>query len=111
MVMTVLVSYSLVMRGYLLSPGQAHLERLKSLVLDGVTSRETKRAYATALDDFLRWYASAPRGGFTKATVNAYRSQLEERGLSSASINIRLSAVRKLATEAADNGLLPPHVA
>jgi site-specific recombinase XerD len=95
----------------LLTPGQAQLERLKALVLDGVTSRETKRAYATALDDFLRWYASAPRGGFTKATVNAYRSQLEERGLSSASINIRLSAVRKLATEAADNGLLPPHVA
>lgn len=99
------------MSASLLTPEQAQLERLKSLVLDGVTSRETKRAYGTALDDFLRWYASARRSGFTKAAVNAYRSQLEERGLASASINIRLSAVRKLATEAADNGLLPAHVA
>jgi len=26
-------------------------------------SRETKRAYGAALDDFLRWYASEPRAG------------------------------------------------
>ncbi|MGD0093382.1 MAG: tyrosine-type recombinase/integrase, partial [Planctomycetota bacterium] len=33
------------------------------------------------------------------------------RGLSASTINIRLSAVRKLALEAADNGLMPPELA
>lgn len=33
------------------------------------------------------------------------------RGLGSVSINVRITAVRKLAVEAADNGLLPPELA
>jgi hypothetical protein len=33
---------------------------------------------------------------------------LEVRGLGSISINVRITAVRKLAVEAADNGLMPP---
>jgi len=49
-------------------------------------------------------------GEFTKATVNSYRVNLEERSLSS-TINQRLSAIRKLAMEAADNGLMPPNMA
>jgi integrase len=36
---------------------------------------------------------------------------LEARGLGSVSINVRITAVRKLAVEAADNGLLPPELA
>jgi integrase len=35
---------------------------------------------------------------------------LESRGLGSVSINVRITAVRKLAVEAADNGLLAPEV-
>jgi len=46
----------------------------------------------------------------TKATVNAWRVSLEERRLGSSSI-IRMSAIRKLAAEAADNGLLAPELA
>ena len=49
--------------------------------------------------------------GFTKATVNAWRGALEARGLGSVSINVRITAVRKLAVEAADNGLLAPELA
>ncbi len=45
--------------------------------------------------------------GFTKASVNAYRVSLEARGLSASTINQRLSAIRKLAVEAADNGFMP----
>ncbi len=48
---------------------------------------------------------------FTKAAVNTYRASLEERKLSASTINQRLSAVRKLAVEAADNGLMPANVA
>jgi site-specific recombinase XerD len=53
----------------------------------------------------------APRPGFTKATVSAWRVSLEERGLGSSSIIIRMSAIRKLAADAADNGLLAPELA
>jgi integrase len=49
--------------------------------------------------------------GFCKATVLAWRVALEARGLGSISINVRITALRKLAVEAADNGLLPPELA
>ena len=52
-----------------------------------------------------------PRAGFTKATGAAWRVALEARGLSAVSINVRITAVRKLAVEAADNGLLAPELA
>jgi len=52
-----------------------------------------------------------PRPGFTKATVSSWRVALEARGLGAVSINVRITAVRKLAVEAADNGLLAPELA
>jgi site-specific recombinase XerC len=81
-------------------------EKLKTLVLDSVSSPITKRVYNMALNEFLAWFQQAPRPGFTKATVSAWRVSLEARGLGSSSIIIRMSAIRKLAAEAADNGLL-----
>src|SRR5215472_3231908 len=89
----------------------AEWDRLKALVLDSVSSPITKRVYNMALDEFLRWFQQGPRTGFTKATVSAWRVSLEERGLGSSSIIIRISAIRKLAAEAADNGLLAPELA
>jgi integrase/recombinase XerD len=85
--------------------------RMKSLVLDSVSSPITKRVYNMALDEFFAWYAQEPRPGFTKATVSAWRVTLEERGLGSSSIIVRMSAIRKLAVEATDNGLLAPELA
>jgi C4-dicarboxylate-specific signal transduction histidine kinase len=56
-------------------------EKLKTLVLDSVSSPITKRVYNMALDEFLGWFQQAPRPGFTKATVSAWRVSLEdERG-------------------------------
>jgi hypothetical protein len=74
--------------------------RMKSLVLDSVSSPITKRVYNMALDEFFAWYAQEPRPGFTKATVSAWRVSLEERKLGSSSIIVRMSAIRKLAVEA-----------
>lgn len=86
--------------------------RLKSLVLDTVSSPITKRVYSRGLDDFFAWYGQEVRpGGFSKATVMTWRVALEARGLGPVSINQRLTAVRKLAGEAADNGLLAPEMA
>src|SRR5579871_5711941 len=86
-------------------------QRLKTLVLDSVSSPITKRVYNMALNEFMAWYGQEPRPGFTKATVSAWRVSLEARGLGSSSIIIRMSAIRKLAAEAADNGMLAPELA
>jgi site-specific recombinase XerD len=43
--------------------------------------------------------------------VSAWRVSLEDRKLGSSSIIVRMSAIRKLAAEAADNGLLAPELA
>jgi integrase len=85
--------------------------RLKMLVLDSVSSPITKRVYNLGFDEFFEWFGREPRPGFTKATVSAWRVALETRGLGSISINVRITAVRKLAVEAADNGLLAPELA
>jgi site-specific recombinase XerD len=92
-------------------PQATEWHRLKALVLDSVSSPITRRVYNLGLDEFLAWYGSEPRPGFTKATVSAWRVALEARGLGSVSINVRITAVRKLAVEAADNGLLAPELA
>jgi len=89
------------------------LERLKKLVLDSVNSEESKRAYSQGISDFIAWYVSTnPGTGFTRATVQAYRSHLVARGnLAPSTINIRITAVRRLAAEAVYNGLMKPHLA
>ena len=92
-------------------PQPAQWQKLKALVLDSVSSPITKRVYNLGLDDFFEWFGQEPRAGFTKATVAAWRVALEARGLGPVSINVRITAVRKLAVEAADNGLLAPQVA
>lgn len=81
------------------------------LVTQSVDSPHSKRAYSRALIDFLDWYEQQNRPGFNKATVNAYREHLLQEQKSRSSINQALSAIRKLATEAADNGLVPPTLA
>jgi site-specific recombinase XerD len=85
--------------------------RMKALVLDSVSSPITRRVYNLGLDEFFEWFGREPRSGFNKATVSTWRVALEARGLGSISINVRITAVRKLAVEAADNGLLAPELA
>src|SRR5258705_3705172 len=85
--------------------------KLKTLVLDSVSSPITKRIYNLGLDEFFAWYGLESRPGFTKTTVSSSRVSLEARGLGSISINVRITAVRKLGVEAADNGLLAPELA
>ena len=90
----------------------AQWQKLKALVLDSVSSPITKRVYNMALDEFMDGFRQEPRpGGFCRATVSAWRASLEARGLGSLSIIIRMSAIRKLAGEAADNGLIAPELA
>jgi integrase len=79
---------------------------VRQLVLDAVSSPLTRVMYARALEDFFAWWELRRRPGFGRATVQAYRVQLEAQGLASSSVNQKLSAIRKLAAEASYNGLL-----
>ncbi len=90
----------------------ASIDQVKALVLDALSSPNSRRAYDRALTDFLAWYDAQGRPGFTKATVNRYKTYLDnETKLAPSTINQRLSAIRKLAQEAADNGLIDPVLA
>src|SRR5262245_20601925 len=81
---------------------------LKGIVLNSVSSEHSRRAYGRALDDFFAWWGfSSP---FSKGLVGAWKVE-HEKSLAPASVNQRLSAIRKLAMEAADNGLLAPETA
>lgn len=86
-------------------------DRLISLVLDSLPSDSSKKAYRSSLERFLAWFQASGLSGFTRATVMQYRAILLESGLSCATVNLHLSAVRKLAQEAADNGMLPAQLA
>src|SRR3984885_12219859 len=99
------------MNDLIVVPQTNQWSRLKELVLDSVSSPITKRVYNLGLGEFFAWFGQEARPGFTKATVSAWRVALEARGLGAVSINVRITAVRKLAVEAADNGLLAPELA
>lgn len=51
------------------------------------------------------------QGRLDKATVQAYKAKLQADGLAPSTVNLQLSAVRKLAAEAADNGVLDQGIA
>lgn len=87
------------------------LEFAKRAVLNTLGSPASKRAYSLGIDDFVRWYCSEPRIALNKTVVLRYRLELESRRLAPATINLRLAAVRRLAYEAADTGLLSPDLA
>jgi site-specific recombinase XerD len=67
--------------------------------------------YEYAIDQFIAWYCSEPRLAFNRIVVVRYRMHLESRGLAANTINQQLAAVRRLAHEASDSGLLSPELA
>ena len=91
--------------------GADALVSVKQLVLNAVSSPLTRVMYARALEDFFAWWKDQGRPPFTRAAVQAWRAALEAKGLAPASVNQKLSAVRKLAAEASYNGLLDPATA
>lgn len=87
------------------------LEHAKSAVLNSLASPESRRSYEFAIQHFVYWYCSEPRLAFNRIVVTRYRMQLEQLHLAPSTINQRLAAVRRLAYEASDAGLLSPELA
>jgi integrase len=83
---------------FALTQGQA---KLRQMVLDSVQSIHSKRNYAKALDDLFVFCASRP---LSRALLMEYRTSMEN--LSPSTINVRMSAIRKLVGEARRNGLI-----
>jgi integrase len=81
-----------------LTPAQA---RLRKMVLDAVPSPHSKRNYAKALDNLFAFCASRP---LSRSLLMEWRAGME--ALSPSTINVRLSAVRKLVSEARRNNLI-----
>ena len=82
------------------------LDHAKSGVLNSLSSPHSRRNYKFAMEQFITWYCSEPRLALNRAVVLLFRLHLESLGLAAGTINQRLAAVRRLAYEAADSGLL-----
>jgi hypothetical protein len=87
------------------------LEQSKSAVLNSLTSTSSKRSYDHAIREFIDWYCSELRLAFNRSVVTRYRIALEQRPYAPSTINLRLAAIRRLAYEASDCGLLSPDLA
>ena len=87
------------------------LDHCKLAVLNSLSSPASRRVYEYASEQFTAWYCSEPRLAFNRIVVVRYRMYLESRSLAANTINQHLAAVRRLAHEAADSGLLSPELA
>lgn len=95
----------------IITVSENEINRLISLVTDALDSNASKVMYAHNLREFMGWYTTSGNRTLNKAVVNQYKVHLMGEGLSSSTINQRLSAIRKLAKEASDNGLMDFQIA
>ena len=87
------------------------LEQAKSAVINSLSSTSGQRTYDHAITEFVSWYSSEPRLAFNRTVVLRYRIHLEQQHYAPATINLRLAAVRRVAYEASDAGLVSPELA
>jgi hypothetical protein len=87
------------------------LEQSKNAVLNSLAAPSSQESYGHAINEFIGWYCSEPRLAFNRTVVLRYRFFLEQKHLAPSTINVRLAAVRRLAYEASDTGLLSPELA
>src|SRR5271166_6788661 len=86
-------------------------QRRKFVSRSTLASVHSRRSYKYAIERFIAWYCARPRLAFNRSVVVQYRSFLESLCLSSATINLHLSAIRRLADESAESGWLSPELA
>ena len=80
-------------------------------VIDGLPSENSRRAHRRALEEFFAWHREQNRPQLNKALIQRCVKTLRASGASSANINQKLSAIRKLATEAEDNAWIDSTIA
>ena len=80
-------------------------------VLHSLAAASSQQSYGHAIDEFIGWSCSEPRLSFNRTVVLRYRFFLEQKNLAPSTTNVHLAAVRRLAYEASDTGLLRPELA
>jgi integrase len=83
------------------------LAELRRMLWNSLVSAHTRRAYIAAFNQFFGLVAETGRP-VCRALLMEYRAQMIDHGLCASTINVRLSAIRKLVSEARDNNLLDP---
>lgn len=81
------------------------LKELRSAVLNGVASENSRRSYGLALDE-LSAFCSEQQQPVSRTLILAFRGAMLERELSPSTINVKLSAIRKLMDEAKRAGMI-----
>src|ERR1035441_9003078 len=92
---------------FLPAPCSDPLAELRRMFRNSLASAHTKRAYIAAFNQFFALAAETGRS-VCRALLMEYRAQMIDKGLSASTINVRLSAIRKLVSEARDNNFLDP---
>jgi hypothetical protein len=87
------------------------LEQSKNALVNSLAAASSQESHGHAIDEFIGWYCSEPRLAFNRTVVLRYRFSLEQKNLAPSTIIFRLAAVRRLAYEASDCGLLSPKLA
>jgi integrase len=83
----------------------AAFRELREMVLNSVASEHSKRNYAKALDEVYA-LCEERKQPLSRALLMEYRAAMLEKKLSTSTVNVRLSAVRKLIGEAQRNGII-----
>jgi len=83
----------------------AAFQKLRSMVLNSVASDHSKRNYAKALDEIFS-LCEERKQPLSRTLLMEYRAAMLEKKLSASTVNVRLSAVRKLIGEALRNGII-----
>lgn len=81
------------------TPVHGRYDELRRAVLNGVTAANSKRNYALALDE-LSAFCMERQQGISRTLILEFRAALLDRELSPSTINVKLSAIRKLVDEA-----------
>lgn len=80
------------------------LAELRRMLSNSLVSAHTKRAYIAAFNQFFTVVSASGRP-VSRALLMEYRARMIDQGLSASTINVRLSAIRKLVSEARENDL------
>ena len=83
------------------------LDAIAERLIESLGNSVTRAMYGKAIRDFLSWYGDRSPRALTRSLIETYRTYLSGLKYSASSVNQRLSAIRRLVLQAADEGLLP----
>ena len=86
-------------------PELGRFDELRRAVLNGVAAENSKRNYALAINQ-LAAFAKERARPVSRALLLEFRAALLERNLSASTINVKLSAIRRLVDEAKRAGVI-----